>query len=152
VPRTLLEPPVERLTVLYDDDCGFCRWSVGQLRPLDRHRRFEFVPLQHATDHPDRPELAELARTRDLSAVIHVVRPDGAARGGGGAMLEILDALPGGWLLRPWALLPGVERVVDFGYRLVADRRNQIGELLDKAGSPVPACDLHPPRARSEAA
>lgn len=142
MPRTLLEPPVERLTVLYDDDCGFCRWSVRQLRPMDRHARFEFIPLQHATDHSERPQLAELARTRDLAASIHVVRPDGAVRAGGGAMLEILDALPGGWLLRPWALLPGVEPIIDFGYRLVADRRNQVSALLGRAGSPVPACDL----------
>lgn len=144
MPRSLIEPSVERLTVLYDDDCGFCRWSVAQLRSFDRHARFEFVPLQHAADHPDRPELAALARTRDLATVIHALRPDGDARDGGGAMLEILDALPGGWLLRPWALLPGVERVVDWGYRLVADRRGQISQLLRKSGSPAPACDLHP--------
>lgn len=142
MPRTLLEPAVDRLTVLYDDDCGFCRWSVSQLRPLDRHGRFEFIPLQHATDHPDRPELAELARTHDLVAAIHVVRPDGDVRAGGGAMLEILDALPGGWLLRPWALLPGVEAIVDLGYRQVAERRNQVSALLGRSGMPVPACDL----------
>jgi predicted DCC family thiol-disulfide oxidoreductase YuxK len=142
VPNTLFEPPVVRLTVLYDDDCGFCRWSVSQLRPMDRHRRLEFIPLQHAADHPERSELARLAGTTDLAASIHVVRPDGETRAGGGAMLEILDALPGGWLLRPWALLPGVEHVVDFGYGIVADNRSRISEWLSRTGSPVPACDL----------
>jgi predicted DCC family thiol-disulfide oxidoreductase YuxK len=142
VPRTLLEPPVERLTVLYDDDCGFCRWSAGQLRALDRHRRLELVPLQHATDHPDRPDLARLARSHDLAGAIHVLRPDGETRAGGGAMLEIIDALPGGWLLRPWALLPGIEAVVDFGYRLVADRRSHVSAWLGRTGTEVLACDL----------
>lgn len=139
----LTQPVVERLTVLYDADCGFCTWSVAQLRGLDRNGRLEYVPLQHAAAHPERPELAELAATRDLRDVIHVVRPDGGVRAGGGAMLEILDALPGGWLLRPWAVLPGLEYVVDIGYRWVARRRNLFSALLERAGRGVPACDLH---------
>jgi predicted DCC family thiol-disulfide oxidoreductase YuxK len=128
--------------VLYDADCGFCRWSVEQLRALDRHRRLEPVPLQHAASHAERPELARLAAQRDLSAQIHVLRADGGVRAGGGAMLEILDALPGGWLLRPWRRLPGVERVVDAGYRWVARRRGLFGELLARGGAQVPACAL----------
>ncbi|CAN5821023.1 hypothetical protein BH24CHL5_BH24CHL5_13530 [soil metagenome] len=142
MPRSLLEPPAERLTVLYDDDCGFCRWSVSQLRPMDRHGRLEFVPLQHAADHPGRPDLARLAGASDLAGAIHVVRPDGEACAGGAAMLEILDALPGGWLLRPWVLLPGMAALLDVGYRAVADNRNRISELLSNSGSPTPACDL----------
>jgi predicted DCC family thiol-disulfide oxidoreductase YuxK len=134
--------------VLYDADCGFCTWSAAQLRRMDRARRLELVPLQHAAAHPERPELAALAARSDLREVIHVVRPDGRVRAGGGAMLELLDALPGGWLLRPWALLPGVERLVDMAYRFVARRRGLFSELLARSGRALPACDLHPePRA-----
>ena len=128
--------------MLFDADCGFCTWSVAQLRGMDRARRLEYVPLQHAPEHPERPELAQLAAQRDLSEVIHVVGPSGGVRAGGGAMLEILDALPGGWLLRPWALLPGVERLVDVGYRAVARRRGHFSRILARVGSGVPACDL----------
>jgi len=128
--------------VLYDEDCGFCRWSAAQLRALDRRRRLELVPLQHAAAHPARPELAALAGARDLRAQIHVLRHDGSVRAGGGAMLEILDALPGGWLLRPWQLLPGVEAIVDAGYRWVAARRDTFGRLLAGSGAERPTCTL----------
>ncbi len=74
-----------------------------------------------------------------------MVRDDGRVRQGGGAMLEILDALPGGWLLRPWAQMPGVEHVVDAGYRALARRRSTLGRLLaGRAGAPV--CDVVPGR------
>ena len=128
--------------MLYDADCGFCRWSVEQLRGLDRARRLEPVPLQHAAAHPERPDLARVAAAYDLREQIHVVRPDGAVRAGGGAMLEILDALPGGRLLRPWTRLPGVEAIVDVGYRAVARRRQLFGELLARSGRRAPACAL----------
>lgn len=142
-PSSLTRPVVERLTVLYDADCGFCCWSVAQLAALDRRRRLEYVPLQHAADHPERPALVELASAHDLREVIHVVRPDGAVRAGGGAMLEILDALPAGWLLRPWARLPGIEAIVDRAYRWVARRRSLFSRLLSRSGTAVPACALH---------
>ncbi|CAN5577558.1 hypothetical protein BH23CHL6_BH23CHL6_11380 [soil metagenome] len=133
MPHSLFARPARQLTVLYDGDCGFCTWTVHQLTSLDRHRRLEFVPLQHAADHPDRPEIAELARRRDLARSLHVVRADGLVDDGGGAMLEILDVLPGGWLLRPWRVLPGVRPTVDAAYRLVADRRALASRLLRRA-------------------
>lgn len=140
---SLFRPQVERLTVLYDADCAFCTWTVGQLRSLDRAGRLEMLPLQHVADHPDRPEIADAAARRDLRRSIHVVRDDGGVREGGGAMLEILDALPGGWLLRPWAALPGVERVVDTAYRALARRRSSLGRLLARRTG-APACDVAP--------
>lgn len=142
---SLFRPQVERLTVLYDADCAFCTWTVGQLRSLDRDGRLEMVPLQHVADHVERPDITHVAANRDLKRSIHVVRDDGRVRQGGGAMLEILDALPGGWLLRPWAQLPGVEHVVDAGYRALARRRSTLGRLLaGRAGTPV--CDVVPGR------
>jgi hypothetical protein len=77
-----------------------------------------------------------------------VRRPDGGVRAGGGALLEILDALPGGWLLRPWARLPGAEAVVDAAYRWVARRRRLFGALLARQrGDRGPACALDVPPA-----
>jgi predicted DCC family thiol-disulfide oxidoreductase YuxK len=143
---SLSAPQQARLTVLYDEDCGLCRWTVDQLRGIDRRRRLEFVPLQHAAEHPERPDLARLAANSPLEESLHVLRTDGRVRRGGGAMLEILDALPGGWLLRPWAVLPGVEPVVDALYGHVARNRGTIGRLLARTRRGAAACDLHPPR------
>jgi predicted DCC family thiol-disulfide oxidoreductase YuxK len=137
---TLLRPRVERLTVLYDEDCGFCLWTVRQLRTLDRERRLEMMPLGHATHHPRRPDVALVAAGHDLRRSIHVLRDDGEVRQGGRAMLEILDVLPGGWLLRPWTLLPGVAPAVDAAYRLIAARRALLSRVVARA-SAAP-CDL----------
>jgi predicted DCC family thiol-disulfide oxidoreductase YuxK len=147
LPR-LLEPRTERLTVLYDGDCGFCRLSVDVLADLDLEDRLEMVPLQHAADHPERPELARIARDHPLAQTIHVRRADGRISAGGGAVLEILDALPLGWLFRPWRLLPGLPSLLDAGYQLVADNRGPISELITRFGRPLAPCDLHSPAAR----
>ncbi len=32
--------------VLYDEDCGFCRWTADKLRGWDRRRRLTFAPIQ----------------------------------------------------------------------------------------------------------
>jgi predicted DCC family thiol-disulfide oxidoreductase YuxK len=122
--------PSERLTVLFDLQCAFCRWTVRQLRPLDRHRRLEFVSLQRARKGRTRPELREVARHYRLRREIHVLRPDGSVRAGGDAMLEILDVLPGGWLLRPWRSIPGVGAAVRVFYRLIADHRRLLAKLM----------------------
>lgn len=143
--RSLFEPPVTQLTVLYDEDCGFCRWTADQLRSLDRRGRLEFVPLQHAADHPERPALARLAANHPLKETLHVLRRDGRVRQGGGAMLEILDALPGGWLLRPWAAIAGVEAAVHAAYTHLAHHRSAIGRLVARGGPTPAACDLHRP-------
>lgn len=145
IARGLLEPRTSRLTVLYDGDCGFCKLTVDVLARLDLERRLELVPLQHAEHHPQRPELARLSRELPLSRTIHVRRADGRIDAGGGAVLEILDALPLGWLFRPWRLVPGLPWLLDQGYQLVADNRGAISKLVNRLGRPVALCDLHPP-------
>ena len=40
--------PAPALTVLYDADCGFCRWSVGRLLALDRAGHLMPEPIQSA--------------------------------------------------------------------------------------------------------
>lgn len=127
---SLFDRPFERLTVLFDLECPFCRWTVRQLRPLDRHRRLEFVSLQRARKGKNRPDLRHVARRYPLRREIHAVRPDGSVHAGGEAMLEILDVLPGGWLLRPWTHIPGVRALVNRLYRLIADHRVLLAKLM----------------------
>jgi predicted DCC family thiol-disulfide oxidoreductase YuxK len=127
---SLFDPPAARLTVLFDLKCSFCRWTVRQLRPLDRHQRLDFISLQRARKGRNRPDLREVARHYPLRREIHVVRPDGSVRAGGDAMLEILDVLPGGWLLRPWTAIPGVGVAVRAVYRLIADHRALLAKLM----------------------
>lgn len=130
------------LTVLFDRDCGFCNWTVRQLRGLDRHRRLSYVPLQSAHSLPARPDLAAVAATYPLAQAIHVVRRDGTVHSRGRAMLAILDALPGARLVRPWTRLPGVARLADALYDPLAAHRGALGRLV--AGRDLAACDVAP--------
>lgn len=113
------------LTVLYDADCDFCRHSSHVLHSLDSRGRLRFTPLQSfaATEAGD-PSLAA------LSDRLHVRDDDGSWASGGGAMIRLAAEIP---LLAPLALvggLPGVEVLVDAGYRLVADHRGAISRWL----------------------
>lgn len=139
----MFAPRPKRLTVLYDGDCGFCSLTVDVLGELDLGRRLEFVPLQHAYAHAaERPELALIADTYPLEQSIHVRRADGRVSAGGEAVLEILEALPAGWLFRPWWVVPGLTALLDAGYNVIADRRGQISRLINRLGGPAPTCDL----------
>ncbi len=118
-----------RLTVLYDRDCGICGLTARALRRWDRSRRFEVVPLQEATSGRD-PRLAGVAGRYLLEDELHVVDERGRVASGGDAALAIIDALPGGRILRPWALLPMFRAVARFGYGLIARNRGRIGRWL----------------------
>ncbi len=116
-----------RLVVLYDADCAFCTASVRRLGRWDRAGKFDLVPLQAAASSPD-PTLRAAAARYPLASALHVVdRATGRVSAGGRAMLTILDALPGGRLLRPWASLPTVPVVADLLYGVVSDRRQDLG-------------------------
>jgi predicted DCC family thiol-disulfide oxidoreductase YuxK len=118
------------LTVLYDDDCGVCRETVRRLRRWDRDERFEFMDLALAGSS-GRPILEQLATEGHLPDAIHVVdESTGRVDSGGHAALAILDALPGGWLLRPWASLPPTGIAVDVVYRVAARHRDRLAWLM----------------------
>lgn len=142
--RSLLEPRARHLTVLYDGDCSFCSLTVDVLRDLDLGARLDFVPLRHAQHHAERPELAAAAKEYPLSDSIHVLRDDGRVSAGGDAVLEILEALPVGWLFRPWSFVPGLPALIGTGYDAVASRRGTLSQWIARLGGPAPTCDLHP--------
>ncbi len=125
------QPPradsAHRLVVLYDADCAFCTASVHRLRRWDRDGKFDLVPLQDAATSHD-AALREAAIRYPLETALHVVdRRTGRVAAGGQAMLAILDNLPGGRLLRPWASLPKAPVVADLVYGVVSDRRTDLG-------------------------
>jgi predicted DCC family thiol-disulfide oxidoreductase YuxK len=136
------EPPANPscLTVLYDDDCGVCRETIRQLSRWDHADRFEFLPLQQAASS-GRPLLERLAAEGHLPDAIHVVdESTGRVVSGGHAALAILDGLPGGWLLRPWAALAPTAVAADVVYRVAARHRDRLAWLMgmrDEVSCPV---------------
>jgi predicted DCC family thiol-disulfide oxidoreductase YuxK len=133
---------MDRHVVLYDEDCGFCRWSLDRLLRWDRGDRLRPVPIQ--SEEGDRL-LADL-RLEDRLASWHLVAPDGRRTSGGAATAPLARLLPAG---APVALLAETfPRTTDRAYRWVARHRDELGRRLgeqacavdprDRVGRPTP--------------
>lgn len=124
-----------RATVLYDDDCGFCRWTAERLRRWDRHARLAFAPIQGDTG----ARLLEDLSSHERLDAWHLATPDGHRWTAGAAVPPLLERLPGG---RPLAAVAArAPRLTEMLYRAVARRRSSIGRLLG-----VRACAVDPSR------
>jgi predicted DCC family thiol-disulfide oxidoreductase YuxK len=114
----------ERPRLFYDDDCGFCRWTLGWILRWDRRRRVRPVPIQSPEGER---ELGDLGDERLESW--HLVR-DGERWSGGRAFAPLLEDLPGGRVLAPlarrleWLLVPG--------YRWFAEHRSGLSKLVPR--------------------
>ena len=126
-----------RAVVLYDEDCGFCRWSLAKVLAWDREGRIRPVPLQ--SEEADR--LLPGMEQEQRMASWHLVTEDGRVSSAGAAVAPLADLLPLG---APVALvartLPGTtERV----YRWVAEHRDELGRRLG-----ADACSVDPSQVR----
>jgi predicted DCC family thiol-disulfide oxidoreductase YuxK len=122
-PRT---PPgkLRRDVILYDADCGFCRWCVAKVLAWDRRGRLEPMAIQ---DPAADPLLAGLPPAARLGSW-HLASPDGRLYSAGAAVAPLLRSLPGGRL--PAALAAAAPRATERLYRLVANRRAAVGRLV----------------------
>jgi predicted DCC family thiol-disulfide oxidoreductase YuxK len=126
---------MERHLVLYDEDCGFCRWSLDRLLRWDRHGRLRATPIQ--SEEGDRL-LADLSE-EDRLASWHLVTPGGRRYSGGAAAGPMARLLPAG---APVALLVETfPRTTDRLYRWVARNRDSLGRRLGEE-----ACSVDPSR------
>jgi predicted DCC family thiol-disulfide oxidoreductase YuxK len=111
-------------TVLYDADCGFCKWMLSGLLRWDRGHRLRPVALQ-------RPEadrlLSELTPTERMASW-HLIAPNGERRSGGAAVPVLLRLLPNGRL--PAAGFRRSPGMTDRGYRWVAGHRSQLSRWV----------------------
>jgi predicted DCC family thiol-disulfide oxidoreductase YuxK len=113
----------ERLAVLYDRDCGFCKWSLDKILAWDRNRRLRPVAIQ---SEEGARLLADIEPERRLDSW-HLVE-QGHVRSAGAAAPRLVDALPWG---RPLAaLLRAFPRATERAYRWVAGHRDLIARLL----------------------
>lgn len=126
--------------VLYDADCGFCRWSIDKILALDRRGRLRPVALQ--SEEADRLLQGMDAETRMASW--HLITPDGVVHSGGAVVPPLARLLPGG---APVAALAGaLPGATDRAYRLVARNRDRLGRWLG-----AQACAVDPSRRRDRA-
>jgi predicted DCC family thiol-disulfide oxidoreductase YuxK len=110
--------------VLYDSDCGFCRWTIAWALKRDRNHVLGVAPIQSSTGAE---LLADLDPAERLESA-HAVHDDGRRESGGAAVRTVLEVLPSA---RPLAWLAGLSpRLTEAVYRLVADHRSAVSRLV----------------------
>jgi predicted DCC family thiol-disulfide oxidoreductase YuxK len=122
------EQPDGRTVVLYDEDCGFCRWALGWILRWDRSGQLRPVSLQSAE--------AETILTgmdpQKRMASWHLLDPEAGLHSAGAAFPPLLRRLPGGRPLATFAAAaPGA---VNRAYGLVARNRSRIGPRVRRRG------------------
>ena len=118
-----MPPTPGSYAVLYDRDCGFCRWSLDKILAWDRRRRLRPVAIQ---SEEGQRLLAPVPPEHRLDSWHLVV--DGEVRSAGAAAAPLLAVLPCG---RPLAaLLRGSPHATERAYRWVADHRDVVARLL----------------------
>jgi predicted DCC family thiol-disulfide oxidoreductase YuxK len=111
-------------TLLYDAECGFCKWSLSVVLKLDRRRRLSPLSLQSAEANQLLADLSPAER----NASWHLLSPDGRRWSAGAAAPPLLRLLPGG---RPPArLLDAAPAMTERVYAFVAEHRSVLGRAL----------------------
>ena len=115
-PLRVASPP-EKPLVIFDGDCGFCRFWIGRWRSISADR-LDYAPYQDvAARFPEVP-------VEEFRRAVQLVLPGGEVFGGAEAVVRALAEVPrhGHWL----ALyrIPLVRPVVDLAYRAIAGHRD----------------------------
>ncbi|HET9198387.1 MAG TPA: DCC1-like thiol-disulfide oxidoreductase family protein [Solirubrobacterales bacterium] len=117
-------PPELRWTVLYDGDCGLCKWLLAGLLRRDRARRLRPVSLQRSEAEA---LLADLDPAERMASW-HLIDPAGDRVSAGPALPALLRLLPRGRL--PASVLDRFPRFTSAGYRWVAEHRTGLSRFV----------------------
>lgn len=135
-----------RWVVLYDADCGFCKWLLSALLRWDGAARLRPLALQRS----EAGSLLQGLTPADRMASWHLISPSGERHSGGSAVAPLLRMLPAGRLpAAGFARCPGL---TERGYRWIAEHRSQLSRLVpskakERAGQHVDRrerdCEAH---------
>jgi predicted DCC family thiol-disulfide oxidoreductase YuxK len=110
--------------VLYDAECGLCKWLLAGLLRWDREGRLAPIALQRR----EADELLADLAPDDRMASWHLIFPGGKRHTAGAALPPLLRLLPGGRIpAAAFARFPGL---TERGYRWVADHRSELSKLV----------------------
>ena len=123
---------LSRPLLLYDGDCGFCRYWVSRWQAVTRGA-VDFAPAQ--SDASRFPQITKEAWTRS----VQLVTPEGLIFSGAEAVFRTLAYAPGrGGALAFYRHLPGARPVSETVYRLVAAHRDFSSRLTRFLWGPNP--------------
>lgn len=110
--------------IFFDQHCPLCRRTINFLGRQDKHKRFQFAPLEGKT--AENLFLGSLAHLRNMNTVVLFEQPSGKIWVRGRAVFRVLWLLGGGWKCLGWLYeMP----FVDLIYKLVAKHRKRGGDL-----------------------
>jgi predicted DCC family thiol-disulfide oxidoreductase YuxK len=115
---------LQTVILIYDSDCGFCRWCLGKVLAWDRRR--DVRPVALGTDE-GKGLLGDMPLDEQFSSW-HLVDEGGAVRSAGAGFPPLLRRLPGGG---PFAALAArFPEATDRAYRAVSGNRAIFGKLI----------------------
>jgi predicted DCC family thiol-disulfide oxidoreductase YuxK len=115
---------MSRVTLIYDRDCGFCRWCLGKVLAWDRRHAVRPLPL----GTPEANGLLEDVPAGERLRSWHLVDEAGAVHSAGAGFEPLLRLLPGGGPLAAVAgRFPGATQS---GYRFVSGNRSIWGKFV----------------------
>src|SRR5208282_5489158 len=113
----------DRPLLLFDGDCGFCRYWVGRWRRRVGER-VEFAAAQQEAYRF--PQITE----EEWKRAVQLVTPEGAVYSGAEAVLRALAYAPErSWMLGVYRRVPGIRPASEAAYRLVAEHRGFFSKL-----------------------
>jgi len=126
------------VTVLYDEDCGFCKWSTSKMLAWDRIGRDRQPHLRAAsiTSEEGALLLASIDPDQRLRSA-HAVTSDGRIASAGAMLPVVFRELPLAWPLAALASLS--PKLTDRAYFWVVARRFTFGRWLGQD-----ACSVDP--------
>lgn len=115
--------PAAKPVLVFDGDCGFCRFWVEYARQLTGDA-VEYAPFQEAAERfPDIPPDA-------FRRAVQFIEPSGRASSAAEAAFRLAALVPGyAWLLWLYRRLPGFAPASEFSYRVVAGHRSFFDSL-----------------------
>ena len=116
----MAQPHAARPLMVFDGDCGFCRFWIERLRGATRGG-VDFEPFQKvAADHPEIPLDA-------FENAVQLIEPDGAVTSGADAMFRALEfSGRNNFLLYALLATPGFLISARAVYRLIARNRKAL--------------------------
>jgi predicted DCC family thiol-disulfide oxidoreductase YuxK len=113
-------------TVLYDVDCGFCRWAMAVFLRWDRNRVLRPVAIQD-----DEGQRLLTGMNTDQRLASWHLATDGRVISAGAALPKLVGLMPGGRV--PSLVMAALGPLTRSGYQLIADHREIPGRRLTKA-------------------
>ena len=126
---------MDRPVILYDADCGFCRWSLDKILAWDKPGRLRPVPLQSLEADQWVGDMDRETRYGSW----HLVTTDGRVYSAGAAAEPLAKLLPFGAPVA--AIAHAFPKTTARVYEWVARNRDRLGRRLG-----TQACSVDPSR------